>query len=125
MFISAAQKPPDVKTVSMICVMLVSVLQLLGLPRRLRAVPISVACETYWMFCGDVYLICEPLLLRPPYMDDIVNSLSIRSYRAVLTTFALGWPPGTRRNLGCYLYHSEKTLTHPAPMGLTGLLLDM
>ena len=54
----------DVKTVSMICVMLVSEL---GVPRRLRAVPISVACEKYWMFCGDIYLICEPLLLRPPY----------------------------------------------------------
>ena len=52
----------------MICgVMLVSEL---GVPRRLKAVPISVASEQYWMFCGDVYLICEPLsavLLRPPY----------------------------------------------------------
>ena len=24
--------------------------------------------------------------------------------------FALGWPTGTRRDLGCYLYHSEKIL---------------
>ena len=33
----------------------------------------------------------------------------------------LGWPPGTRRDLGCYLYHSEKILTHPNPPGLTEL----
>ena len=35
--------------------------------------------------------------------------------------FALGWPPGTRRDLDCYLYHSEKILTHPTPPGLTEL----
>ena len=28
---------------------------------------ISVACDTYWICCGVIYLICEPLLLRPPY----------------------------------------------------------
>ena len=38
--------------------------------------------------------------------------------------FALGWPPGTRRTLGCYLYHSEKILTHPTPPGLTELDLS-
>jgi hypothetical protein len=48
----------------MMCVMLVTEL---GVPWRLRNVPISVACEKYWIFCGVIYLICEPLLLRPPY----------------------------------------------------------
>ena len=45
----------------------------LGVPRRLSNVPIRVACETYWIFGGVIYLICEPLLLalRPPYMNDI------------------------------------------------------
>ena len=33
----------------------------------------------------------------------------------------MGWPPGTRMDLGCYLYHSEKILTHPTPPGLTEL----
>ena len=48
----------------MMCVMLVTEL---GVPWLLRNVPISVACEKYWIFCGVIYLICEPLLLRPPY----------------------------------------------------------
>ena len=52
-------------------------------------------------------------------MDDIVNSLSI--YAHTVRFFALGWPPGSRRDLGCYLYHSEKILTHPTPPGLTEL----
>ena len=28
--------------------------------------------------------------------------------------FALGWPPDTRRDLSCYMYHPETMLTHSA-----------
>ena len=49
----------NVETVFMMWVMLVTEP---GVPGRLRTVPISVACDTYW-----IYFICEPLLLRPPY----------------------------------------------------------
>ena len=69
----------DVKTVSMICVMLVSEL---GVPRRLRAVPISVACEQYWMFCGDIYYLIKYVsfaALSPPDGRYRVDDLSISS----------------------------------------------
>ena len=51
--------------------------------------------------------------------NDIVHSLGRSSYCAFF--FALSWPPDTRRDLGCYLYYSEKILTHPTPPGLTEL----
>ena len=54
-------------------------------------------------------------------VNDIVHGLSISSYRAV---FRIGLPPRhPRRDLDCYLYHSEKILTHPTPPGLTELVL--
>ena len=55
-------------------------------------------------------------------MDDIVNSLRVE-YTLIPCGFCMGWPPGPKRNLGCYLYHSEKKLTHPTPPGLTELLI--
>ena len=55
-------------------------------------------------------------LLRPPYANDIVHSLGRSSYCAF---FCIGL--ASRRDLGCFLYHSEKILTHPTPLGLTEL----
>ena len=67
--------------------------------------------------------ICEPRCCCARRMDDIVNSLSIRSYRVAF--FALGWPPGTWRDLGCYLYITLRRYlvypTHPTPPGLAEL----
>ena len=101
----------------------------LRVPRRLIAVPISVACEKYWMFCGDIYLISYTYVSRSAAAARAVELyiiwtryrkrlLSITLNHAV-RVFALGWLPGTRRDLGCYLYHSEKILTYPTPPGLT------
>ena len=58
----------------MMCVMLVTEL---GVPWRLRNVPISVACEKYWIFCGVIYLICVSRCCCAHRMNDIVHSLSI------------------------------------------------
>ena len=75
----------------------------LGIPSRcMRAVPVSDACEQYWMFCGAIYIICEPLLLRPPYgrYREGEQLLSIRSYRAAFLHWAdLQAPGGTLRLL--------------------------
>ena len=61
--------------------------------------------------------------LRPSHdVDDIVHGLSISSLLVLF--FSLGWPPGTRRDLGCYIYHFEKTPTHLTPPGVTELYPD-
>ena len=55
-----------------------------------------------------IYRICEPLLLRPPYERYYGAQLE---YKLTLCGFfALVWPSGTRKHLGCYLYHFETLL---------------
>ena len=59
-------------------------------------------------------------LLRPRcgrYRSRLEYTLK---YRA--RCFALGWPPGTRRDLRCYLHHPETILTHPTSPGLAELI---
>ena len=62
-------------------------------------------------------------LRRGRGVTDIVNGLSISSYRAV--SFSLGWPPGTRRDLGCYLDHPETSFYDPNPHTPTELPLHV
>ena len=63
-------------------------------------------------------------LRRGHDVNDIVQGLSLSSYGAVFCiglASSLQAPGGT---LACYLYHSEKILTHTTPPGLTELYIN-
>ena len=69
-----------------------------GVSRRLRIVPISVACDKYWIFCAVLYILYVSRYCCAHRMNDIVHSLSISSLLtlcSVLHWAGLQAPGGT------------------------------